>query len=81
MQSVNEALRLIKRSAELSELIRQRGGAVSLAEEEELLRITEKLQRLPAAVDAIVGAAMARRRHPEQLTAAEVLDHDRGQVA
>src|SRR5690242_5490276 len=57
MNSVTEALRLLKRSAEIAQQARQR-GTLALTEEQELLAIEAKLQHFPAAVSAIKRTAL-----------------------
>jgi hypothetical protein len=56
MESLHEALRLIKRQAELENAMRRPGG-IRVTEERELHQLRDALTRFPAAVTAILEAA------------------------
>jgi hypothetical protein len=71
MQSVDEALRLLKRQAELETAMKQRGGA-RIIEEQELHRVRRRLADSPETARAIVQAAQALRRPIDELSASEV---------
>ena len=61
-QPLHEALRLIKREAELAAAMRRPGG-IRITEERELVQLRGALAELPAAVSVIMEAA-ARMRRP-----------------
>lgn len=71
MQSVDEALRLLKRQAELETAMKQRGG-IRIIEEQELHLVRRRLADAPEAARAIVEAAQALRRPIDELSANEV---------
>ena len=71
MQSVDEALRLLKRQAELETAMKQRGG-IRIIEEQELHVVRRRLADSPEAARAIVQAAQALRRPIGDLSASEV---------
>ena len=62
MEPLHEALRLIKRQAELESAMRRPGG-IRVTEERELFQVRGALTQFPAAVTAIMDAA-ARMRRP-----------------
>ncbi|MGO9949486.1 MAG: hypothetical protein ACLPWG_21875 [Steroidobacteraceae bacterium] len=71
MQSVDEALRLLKRQAELETAMKQRGG-IRIIEEQELHLVRRRLADSPEIARAIVQAAQALRRPIDELSAGEV---------
>jgi hypothetical protein len=71
MPSVDEALRLLQRQAELETAMKQRGG-VRIIEEQELHAVRRRLADFPEAVRAVVRAAQALRRPIGELSAREV---------
>ena len=71
MQSVDEALRLLKRQAELETAMKQRGG-IRIIEEQELHLVRRRLADSPETTRAIVQAAQALRRPIDELSASEV---------
>jgi hypothetical protein len=71
MQSVDEALRLLKRQAELETAMKQRGG-IRIIEEQELHLVRRRLADSPETARAIVKAAQALRRPIDELSAGEV---------
>ena len=62
MEPLHEALRLIKRQAELESAMRRPGG-IRVTVERELFQVRGALTQFPAAVTAIMDAA-ARMRRP-----------------
>jgi len=71
MQSVDEALRLLQRQAELETAMKQRGG-IRIIEEQELHIVRRRLADSPDTARAIVQAAVALRRPIGELSASEV---------
>jgi hypothetical protein len=71
MQTVNEALNLLKRQAELEAAMKQPGG-IRITEEQELQVVRRRLQQFPEASQAIVQAVHALRRPVTDVTADEV---------
>jgi len=71
MQSVDEALRLLKRQAELETAMKQRGG-IRIIEEQELHWVRRRLADAPEAARAIVEAAHGLQRPIDELSASEV---------
>ena len=71
MQSVDEALRLLQRQAELETAMKQRGG-IRIIEEQELHVVRRRLADSPDTARAIVQAAVALRRPIGELSAREV---------
>ena len=71
MQSVDEALRFLKRQAELEAAMKQRGG-IRIIEEQELHLVRRRLAESPETTQAVVQAARALRRPIRDLTAREV---------
>jgi len=67
-----EALRLLKRQAEIQNALRRSVVTNRVTEERELFLIRNKLAQLPAAVQAINFAAAELHRAVDTLTAAEV---------
>lgn len=61
METVNEALELLKRQAELEAAMKQPGG-IRITEEQELHVVRRRLEQFPAAVLAAVQTAHALRR-------------------
>ena len=72
MEPLHEALRLIKRQAELEAAMRRPGG-IRITEERELFQLRTALTQFPAAVKAIVEAA-SRMRRPIDTISAEDID-------
>lgn len=70
-QPLHEALRLIKREAELEGAMRRPGG-IRITEERELVQLRGALAQLPAAVSAILEAAARMRRPVVALSAEDV---------
>jgi hypothetical protein len=71
MQTVNEALNLLKRQAELEAAMRHPGG-IRITEEQELHVVRQKLLRFPEAMQAVVHAAHALRRPVAEVSAHDV---------
>jgi len=71
MQTVTQALELLKRQSELEAAMQQPGG-VRVTEEQELHLVRRHLQELPEASQAVIGAAHALRRLVTDVTADEV---------
>jgi hypothetical protein len=71
MQSVDEALCLLKRQAQLEAAMKQRGG-IRIIEEQELHLVRRRLADSPEATRAIVQAAQALRRPIAELSAGEM---------
>jgi hypothetical protein len=71
MDTVSEALRLLKREAEIRQGLRQ-SGSNSVLSERELYLIQRKLQRLPAAVQAISFTAAELHRPVNELSVSDV---------
>jgi hypothetical protein len=66
VEPLHEALRLIKRQAELEITMRQPGG-IRVTEEREIYALRERLQRYPQAVTAILQAARTLNRPVDTL--------------
>jgi hypothetical protein len=66
VEPLHEALRLIKRQAELEIAMRQPGG-IRVTEEREIYALRERLQRYPQAVTAILQAARTLNRPVDTL--------------
>ena len=71
MEPLHEALRLIKRQAELEVAMRRPGG-IRITEERELHQLRDALTRYPAAVSAIMEAASRMRRPLDTISADDV---------
>jgi hypothetical protein len=71
MQSVDEALRLLKRQAQLETAMKQRGG-IRIIEEQELHVVRRRLADSPETARAVVQAAQALQRPIGELSAGEV---------
>jgi ubiquinone biosynthesis protein UbiJ len=71
MQSVDEALILLKRQAVLEAAMRQRGG-IRITEEQELHVVRRRLADFPAEIQAVIQAAKALRRPIGNLSATDV---------
>jgi hypothetical protein len=71
MEPLHEALRLIKRQAELENAMRRPGG-IRVTEERELHQLRGALARFPAAVTAIMEAASRMRRPVDTICAEDV---------
>jgi len=73
MEPLDEALRLIKRQAELETAMRRPGG-IRVTEERELFQLRKDLTQFPAAISAIMEAA-SRMRRPVDTISAEDVEH------
>jgi len=71
MQTLNEALGLLKRQAELENAMRQPGG-IRITEEQELHVVRRHLENFPEAMRAVLQAAHALRRPVTEVSADEV---------
>ena len=71
MQTVNEALGLLKRQAELENAMRQPGG-IRITEEQELHVVRRRLAEFPEGMRAVVQAAHAMRRPVSEMSARDV---------
>ena len=71
MEPLHEALRLIKRQAEL-EIAMRRPGGIRITEERELHQLRDALTRYPAVVSAIMEAASRMRRPLDTISADDV---------
>ena len=71
METVNEALVLLKRQAELEAAMRQPGG-IRITEEQELHLVRRRLENFPEAMRAVIQAAHALRRPVTEVTTDEV---------
>jgi len=71
MEPLHEALRLIKRQAEIQNAMRRPGG-IRVTEERELFRLRDALARYPAAVTAITEAATRLRRPLDTISIEDV---------
>lgn len=71
MQTVNEALGLLKRQAELETAMKQVGG-IRITEEQELHVVRRRIAQFPEAVRAVIQAAHGLRRPVTEVTADDV---------
>jgi hypothetical protein len=71
MQTVTEALSLLKRQSELEGAMRQPGG-IRITEEQELHVVRRRLQQFPEATQAVMQAAHALRRPMSALSVSDV---------
>lgn len=71
METVNEALGLLRRQVELEMAMKQPGG-IRITEEQELLVLRRRLARVPQAMQAVIQAAHALRRPVTEVTAEDV---------
>lgn len=71
MEPLHEALRLIKRQAELESAMRRPGG-IRITEERELYQLRSALTQFPAAVSAIMEAASRMRRPIDTISVEDV---------
>ena len=71
MEPLHEALRLIKRQAELESAMRRPGG-IRVTEERELCQVRGALTQFPAAVTAIMEAASRMRRPVDTISVDDV---------
>lgn len=71
MEPLHEALRLIKRQAELESAMRRPGG-IRVTEERELFQVRGALAQFPAAVTAIMDAAARMRRPIDTISVEDV---------
>ena len=71
MEPLNEALRLLRRQAEIENAMRGPGG-IRVTAERELHEIRQTLTRYPGAVRAILEAANRLKRPVDVLSAADI---------
>ena len=71
MEPLQEALRLIKRQAELETAMRRTGG-IRITEERELFHLRNALTQFPAAVNAIMETASRMRRPVDTISSEDV---------
>ena len=71
METLHEALRLIKRQTELEGAMRRPGG-IRVTEERELYQLRAALAQFPAAVRAIMETASRMRRPVDTICAEDV---------
>jgi hypothetical protein len=71
METVNEALGLLRRQVELEMAMKQPGG-IRITEEQELLVLRRRLTSYPQATQAVIQAAHALRRPITEVTAEDV---------
>lgn len=71
METVNEALGLLRREAELEAAMKQASG-IRLTEEQELRVLRRSLAKVPQAMQAVMQAAHALRRPVTEVTAEDV---------
>ena len=71
MQTINEALRLLRRQADLEAAMRKPGG-IRITEEQELIMLKRRLTEYPEAALAVMQAAHAIRKPVTAVTASEV---------
>ena len=73
MESISEALELLKRQAVLESRMHQAGG-IRVTEERELYVLRERVQRYPQAVAAILKTASNLHRPVDTLSSADLRD-------
>jgi len=73
MESISEALELLKRQAVLESRMRQAGG-IRVTEERELYVLRERVQRYPQAVAAILKTVCNLHRPVDTLSSAYLRD-------
>jgi hypothetical protein len=71
VKTVNEALGLLKRQAELENAMKQPGG-IRITAEQELHLVKRRLTEFPEATHAVIQAAHALRRSVTEVSASEV---------
>jgi hypothetical protein len=71
METVNEALGLLRRQVEMEMAMKQPGG-IRIPEEQELLVLRRRLANYPQAMQAVVQATHALRRPITKVTAEDV---------
>ncbi|MGA2779321.1 MAG: hypothetical protein ABSF94_17335 [Steroidobacteraceae bacterium] len=71
MESITEALELLKRQAILEHRMRQAGG-IRVIEERELYAVRERVQHYPQAVAAILAMASDLHRPVDTLSTADL---------
>lgn len=71
METVNEALGLLRRQAELEQSMKEAGG-IRITEEQELVVLRRRLASYPQAIHAVIQAAHALRRPVTEVTAEDV---------
>lgn len=71
METVNEALGLLRRQAEIEAAMKREGG-IRLTEEQELVVLRRRLSRVPEAMRAVIQATHALRRSVTEVTAEDV---------
>jgi hypothetical protein len=73
METVYEALGLLRRQAELEQAMKDSGGIqIQISEEQELLVLKRRLASYPQALHAVIQAAHALRRPVTEVTAEDV---------
>ena len=71
MQTVTDAIQLLRRQAELEGTMRTPGG-VRISEEQELILLRRRLAELPEAIRAVLQAAHALGRPAAEVTSQDV---------
>ena len=71
METVNEALGLLRRQAEIEQSMKESGG-IRIAEEQELFVLKRRMASYPQAMQAVVQAAHALRRPVTEVTVEDV---------
>jgi len=71
MQTVSEALNLLKRQSEIEAAMKQPGG-IRITEEQELVNLRRRLESYPEAMRAVIQAAHALRRPIAEVTEKDV---------
>lgn len=71
METVNEALGLLRRQVEIETAMKEPGG-IRITEEQELLVLRRRLASYPQAMQAVMQAAHALRRPVSEVTAEDV---------
>jgi hypothetical protein len=71
MQTINDAIRLLRRQADPEAAMRKPGG-IRITEEQELVMLNRRLAEYPEAALAVMQAAHAMRKPVTAVTASEV---------
>ena len=71
MQTINDAIRLLRRQADLEAAMRK-PGAMRITEEQELVMLKRRLAEYPEAALVLMQAALAMRKPITPVTAREV---------
>lgn len=77
MEPISEALRMLRRQAELETAMRKPGG-IKIMEERELYALQAHLAQVPAAARAVLEAARRLHRHVDVLTVREIEEVEAG---